>query len=85
MTRSKWLAALQSRDPVVELAHALCLSEGELKEQVGAYIKDSFAKNPDHEGEARRDLYPYLAASKLYGKWDWHTQDGLYRRKGRRR
>jgi hypothetical protein len=70
---------------VVDLAHALCLPEGELKEKMQAYIDDSFAKDPDRERKARQDLYPYLAASKLYGKWDWNVQDGLVRRKGRPR
>lgn len=45
-----------------------------------AYIEDSFSEDPDRERKARLDLYPYLAASKLYGEWDWHAQDGLYRR-----
>jgi hypothetical protein len=83
MSRSKWLAALESDHPVVELAHMLCLPEGELKEKMRAYIEDSFADDPDRERKARRDLYPYLAASKLYGEWDWKPQDGLYRRKAR--
>ncbi len=83
MARSKWLAALESNHPVVELAHALSLPEGELKEKMRAYIEDSFAEDPDREREARRDLFPYLAASKLYREWDWIAQDGLHRRKGR--
>jgi hypothetical protein len=83
MSRSKWLAALESEHPVVDLAHALCLPEGELKEKMRAYIDNSFDEDPDRERKARRDLYPYLAASKLYGEWDWHAQNGLYRRKGR--
>ena len=48
-----------------------------------AHIEDSFAEDPDRERKARRDLYPYLAASKLYGEWEW-KEDGLVRRrKGR--
>jgi hypothetical protein len=84
MTRSKWLAALESDHPVVELAHMLCLPEGELKEKLRAYIEDAFAEDPGRERKARRDLYPYLAASKLYGQWDWHAQDGLVRRKAKK-
>jgi hypothetical protein len=47
------------------------------------FIENSFAEDPDRERKARQDLYPYLAASKLYAEWDWKTQVGLVRRKGR--
>jgi hypothetical protein len=72
LRRSEWTKILEARHPVIDLAHALCLPPGVLKENVTKLVEDQFAKNPKEKAKAEKILYPYLAASALYAnRWKW--------------
>ena len=42
MSHSEWLAILDDKHPVVDLAHSLCLPRGELKEKVSSMVAERF-------------------------------------------
>src|SRR5271166_5452169 len=42
MSHSEWLAILDDKHPVVDLAHSLCLPRGELKEKVNSMVAERF-------------------------------------------
>jgi hypothetical protein len=81
MSHSEWLAILDDKHPVVDLAHSLCLPRGELKEKVNSMVAGRFQMRSDLKTEAQKMLDSYLAASALYGKWRWEPAIGLRRTK----
>src|SRR5438034_2396087 len=40
--KAEWLAILDDKHPVVDLAHSLCLPRGELKEKVSSMVAERF-------------------------------------------
>jgi hypothetical protein len=67
---------------VTDLAHALCLPPGVLKDKAAKLVEDRFAKNPKEKAKAEKILYPYLAASVLYAtRWQWDPNVGLRKTK----
>jgi len=42
MSRCEWLAVLDDKHPVVDLAHSLCLPHGELKEKISSMMAERF-------------------------------------------
>jgi hypothetical protein len=81
MSHSEWLAILDDKHPVVDLAHSLCLPRGELKEKVSSMVAERFQMHSDLKTEAQKMLNSYLAASALYGEWRWEPAIGLRRTK----
>jgi hypothetical protein len=77
MSHFEWLAILDDKHPVVDLAHSLCLPRGELKEKVSSMVAERFQMHSDLKTEARKMLNSYLAASALYGEWRWESAIGL--------
>ena len=71
MSHSEWLAILDDKHPVVDLAHSLCLPRGELKEKVSSMVAERFQMHSSLKAEAQKMLNSYLAASALYGEWRW--------------
>src|SRR5271166_5030759 len=47
MSHSEWLAILDDKHPVVDLAHSLCLPRGELKEKVSSMVAERFQMHSD--------------------------------------
>jgi hypothetical protein len=80
-THFEWLAILDDKHPVVDLAHSLCLPRGELKEKVSSMVAERFQKHSGLKTEAQKMLNSYLAASALYGEWRWEPAIGLRRTK----
>src|SRR3984893_11733072 len=68
MSHSEWLAILDDKHPVVDLAHSLCLPRGELKEKVSSMVAERFQMRSGLKAEAQKMLNSYLAASALYGE-----------------
>jgi hypothetical protein len=68
MSHSEWLAVLDDKHPVVDLAHSLCLPRGELKEKISSMMAERFQMHSGLKAEARKMLHSYLAASALYGE-----------------
>jgi hypothetical protein len=64
-----WLAILDNKHPVVDLAHSLCLPRGELKEKVSSMVAERFQMHSDLKTEAQQMLNSYLTTSALYGEW----------------
>jgi hypothetical protein len=83
MSHSEWLAVLDDKHPVVDLAHSLCLPRGELKEKISSMMAERFQMHSGLKAEARKMLHSYLAASALYGEWRWEPAIGLRRTKRR--
>jgi hypothetical protein len=81
MSHSEWLAILDDKHPVVDLAHSLCLPRGELKEKVSSMVAERFQMHSSLKAEAQKMLNSYLAASALYGEWRWEPAIGLRRTK----
>ena len=81
MSHSEWLAILDDKHPVVDLAHSLCLPRGELKEKVSSMVAERFQMHSSLKAEAQKMLNSYLAASALYGEWGWEPAIGLRRTK----
>ena len=81
MSHSEWLAILDDKHPVVDLAHSLCLPRGELKEKVSSMVAERFQMHSCLKAEAQKMLNSYLAASALYGEWRWEPAIGLRRTK----
>ena len=81
MSHSEWLAILDDKHPVVDLAHSLCLPRGELKEKVSSMVTERFEMHFSLKAEAQKMLNSYLAASALYGEWRWEPAIGLRRTK----
>src|SRR5271165_2106829 len=81
MSHSEWLAILDDKHPVVDLAHSLCLPRGELKEKVSSMVAERFQMHSDLKTEAQKMLNSYLAASVLYGEWRWEPAIGLRKTK----
>jgi hypothetical protein len=81
MSHSEWLAILDDKHPVVDLAHSLCLPRGELKEKVSSMVAERFQMHSDLKTEAQKMLNSYLASSALYGEWRWEPAIGLRRTK----
>ncbi len=79
MSHSEWLAILDDKHPVVDLAHSLCLPRGELKEKISSMVAERFQMHSDLKTEAQKMLNSYLAASALYGEWRWEPGIGLRR------
>lgn len=77
MSHAEWLATLDNNHPVVGLAHSLCLPPGELKQKVSSMIAEHFQTHPRLKAEACKMLNPFLAASVLYGAWEWDPAVGL--------
>jgi hypothetical protein len=77
MTKSKWIQSLEENHPVVDLAHALCLPPGALKHEIDSMLQELFQTDPSRKLTAHKMLSPYLAASALYGKWEWDPRVGL--------
>jgi len=50
MSHSEWLAILDDKHPVVDLAHSLCLPRGELKEKVSSMVAERFEMHSDLKG-----------------------------------
>ena len=85
MSHSKWIRTLETKHPVVDLAHALCLPSGELKDKVNSMLEECFHKQPCLKTKAHKMLDSYLAASALYGEWNWAPEVGLGKAKRRLR
>jgi hypothetical protein len=81
MSHSEWLAILDNKHPVVDLAHSLCLPCGEVKEKVSSMVAERFQMHSDLKAEAQKMLNSYLAASALYGEWRWESAIGPRRTK----
>ena len=81
MSHSEWLAILDDKHPVVDLAHSLCLPRGELKEKVSSMVAERFQMHSSLKAEAQKMLNSYLAASALHGEWRWEPAIGLHRTK----
>ena len=56
MSHSEWLAILDDKHPVVDLAHSLCLPRGELKEKVSSMVAERFQMHSDLKTEAQKML-----------------------------
>ena len=83
MSHSEWLAVLDDKHPVVDLAHCLCLPSGELKEKLSSMMAERFQMHSGLKAQAQKMLNSYLAASALYGEWRWEPAIGLRRTKRR--
>ena len=66
---------------MLDLAHALCLPSGELKDKVNSMLEDRFGQWPSLKVKAFKMLDSYLAASALYGEWVWAPEFGLRKAK----
>ena len=60
MSHSEWLAILDDKHPVVDLAHSLCLPRGELKEKVSSMVAERFQMHSDLKTEAQKMLGRFL-------------------------
>ena len=60
MSHSEWLAILDDKHPVVDLAHCLCLPRGELKEKVNSMVAERFEMHSGLKAEAQKMLNSYF-------------------------
>ena len=60
MSHSEWLAILDDKHPVVDLAHSLCLPRGELKEKVSSMVAERFQMHSDLKTEAQKMLNYFI-------------------------
>jgi hypothetical protein len=61
MSHAEWLAILDHKHPVVDLANSLCLPRGELKEKISSMVAERFQMHSDLKTEAQKMLNSYLA------------------------
>ena len=82
MSHSEWLAILDDKHPVVDLAHSLCLPRGELKEKLSSMVAERFEMHSGLKAEAQKMLNSYLHqrthAAEHYAKLI--DRNGRYRR-----
>jgi hypothetical protein len=80
MSHSEWLAILDDKHHVVDLAHSLCLPLGELKEKVSSMVAERFQMHSDLKTEAQQMLNSYPGRFRLVwrvemGAGNWSAQD----------
>jgi hypothetical protein len=84
MSHSEWLAILDDKHPVVDLAHSLCLPRGELKEKVSSMVAERLQIHSGLKTGAQKNAQFILGRFRLVwrvemGAGNWSAQDQTLR------
>jgi hypothetical protein len=84
MSYSEWLAILDDKHPVVDLANSLCLPRGELKEKVSSMVAERLQMHSDLKAEAQKNAQFIPGRFRLVwrvemGAGNWSAQDQTLR------